>query len=87
MLRLLATRRTPATAALFSRRLSAAAANYAAAPYRAMDNATDEQLHEWAAADDLLHARMKEFVPAALEHNGEEEFAQRELLRRRLRVP
>ena len=29
----------------------------------------------WSAQDELLHARMKEHVPAALEHNGEESFA------------
>ena len=29
----------------------------------------------WATQDELMHARMKEHVPAALEHNGEESFA------------
>lgn len=40
-----------------------------------MVHATTEQRRAWAAADDILHVRMREHVPAALEHNGEEEFA------------
>ena len=57
-----------------SRRLSTATAAYAVAPYRAMLNATAEQRAAWEAADVILHARMREHVPAALQHNGEEEF-------------
>ena len=47
-------------------------ADYAVAPYRAMAWATDEQLEAWKTADETLHARMATYVPAALQHNGEE---------------
>ena len=48
---------------------------YAVTPYRELASATAAQREAWAAQDELLHARMKEHVPAALEHNGEESFA------------
>ena len=58
---------------LGARHLSSAAAD-AVAPYRAMAQATAAQRGEWAKADEVLHARMREHVPAALKHNGEEAF-------------
>jgi len=58
----------------FARRCLSTTA-YAVAPYRALVHATDEQRTAWAAADAVLHKRMHEHVPAALQHNGEEEFA------------
>lgn len=58
---------------LWSRPLSSAAAD-AVAPYRAMTGAAMAQREAWAKADELLHARMREHVPAALNHNGEESF-------------
>jgi hypothetical protein len=54
--------------------MSTAAADYAAAPYRQLAFSSAEQRREWETADTLLHARMREHVPAALEHNGEESF-------------
>jgi hypothetical protein len=50
------------------------ASEYAVAPYRNLVHATETQRTEWAAADVLLHARMRDHVPAALAHNGEETF-------------
>ena len=70
-------RRCPRLAgAVLARRMSTTA-EYAVAPYRQMVNATAEQRTIWAAADVTLHARMRDHVPAALQHNGEEEFDQR----------
>lgn len=47
-------------------------AAYAVAPYRELAAASPEQLATWAAADVELHAKIAEYVPAALKHNGEE---------------
>ena len=53
---------------------SATVADYAVAPYRQIAGATTAQRKQWAAADELLHERMREHVPEALAHNGEESF-------------
>lgn len=45
---------------------------YACTPYREMAWATPDQRAAWAEADSVLHARMREHVPEALAHNGEE---------------
>jgi hypothetical protein len=58
---------------LLARHLSSAAAD-AVTPYRAMAGAAAAQREAWAKADELLHARMRQHVPAALNHNGEESF-------------
>lgn len=50
--------------------------SYAVTPYRDIANATPAQREEWQKADVALHARMAEYVPAALKHNGEEAFDQ-----------
>ena len=55
------------------RRLSSSAA-YASAPYRQLAWASDQQKTAWAAEDTKLHAKMREHVPEALAHNGEEAF-------------
>ena len=47
---------------------------YAVTPYRQMAGATEQQRAAWATRDELLHAKMREHVPAALAHNGEETF-------------
>ena len=70
-------RRAAVPAALCRRHLSSAAAQYAVAPYRALIHATDEQRATWAIADERLHSKMREHVPEALAHNGEEEFDKR----------
>jgi len=62
-----------AAARLCQRRLSTEPA-YAVEPYRNLLNATQEQRSSWADADATLHAAMREHVPAALAHNGEEDF-------------
>lgn len=58
------------------RGLSADAASYAVASYRQLASASATQRAEWAEADRALHAKMAEYVPAALGHNGEEAFDQ-----------
>ena len=58
------------------RLLSTAAAEYAVAPYRAMVHLTDAQRVKFAEDDVVLHEKMREHVPAALAHNGEEAFDQ-----------
>ena len=70
-------RRCPRLAGTVLARRMSTTAEYAVAPYRQMVNATAEQRTIWAAADVTLHARMRDHVPAALQHNGEEEFDQR----------
>ena len=59
---------------LANTRLLSAVADYAVAPYRQIVGATAAQREQWAAADKLLHERMREHVPDALAHNGEESF-------------
>jgi hypothetical protein len=56
---------------LVVRSLSSDAA-YAVTPYRQLLDATAAQREAWAAEDVALHARMAEYVPSALKHNGEE---------------
>ena len=56
--------------------MSTAAAEYAVAPYRAMVHLTDAQRVKFAEDDVVLHEKMREHVPAALAHNGEEAFDQ-----------
>ena len=78
MAALVLARRSPrslplAAARLCQRRLSTEPA-YAVEPYRNLLNATQEQRSSWADADATLHAAMREHVPAALAHNGEEDF-------------
>ena len=63
-------RRGPSSLA---RRLSSSAA-YASAPYRQLAWASDQQKTAWAAEDTKLHAKMREHVPEALAHYGEEAF-------------
>jgi len=72
--RLLLRPRTSVAAAGPRHYTSSAAAAYAVTPYRAMADATDAQRAAWATQDEVLHARMRELVPAALKHNGEEAF-------------
>ena len=60
--------------ALLGRRCLCSAAEYAVAPYRNMARMTAQQRDAFAAADVLLHQKMRELVPAALAHNGEEAF-------------
>ena len=71
---LLATQRAALSvkASAYDRRAHEAA--YAVTPYREMASATAAQKAEWAVRDELLHAKMREHVPAALAHNGEETF-------------
>ena len=47
---------------------------YAVAPYRRIDGASVAQRAAWAVTDTKLHNAMREHVPAALAHNGEEAF-------------
>ena len=48
--------------------------SYAVEPYRQIAGATQEQRTSWAAADTKLHEAMRQHVPEALAHNGEESF-------------
>jgi len=66
-------RSRPAGLCATARRSFAAAAD-AVVPWRQMGNATAAQREAWAAEDVLLHAQMREHVPEALAHNGEEAF-------------
>ena len=46
----------------------------AVSPYRQMVRVPASQREAWAQKDGVLHSKMREHVPAALAHNGEEAF-------------
>jgi len=57
-----------------TKRLSSTKSAYASTPYRELLKCSAAQKTEWAQRDVRLHAEMRQRVPAALAHNGEESF-------------
>lgn len=57
-----------------TKRLSSSKSAYASTPYRELLKCSADQKTKWAQRDVGLHAEMRQRVPAALAHNGEESF-------------